>query len=242
MRAETTAPARLSRPTDTAEAALARRVDAVLPQTQCTRCGFPDCAGYAQAIAAGSAGIDRCPPGGAEGVARLAAVTGHAPVPLNPAFGVEAPRRLAVVDEAWCIGCTLCIQACPTDAIVGAPKAMHSVIAVRCTGCELCVPVCPVDCIELENASGAQTGWNAWSAPQAGQARMHYRDRTARLQHAADAAAVQRERATAAVLADLPAHSSIEDQAVVARKRSAIEAALSRARERAATRSASPAS
>lgn len=147
-----------------------------------------------------------------------------------------------MVDEAWCIGCTLCIQACPADAIVGAPKAMHSVIASHCTGCELCVPVCPVDCIELENASGVQTGWNAWSAPQAGQARMHYRNRTARLQRTADAAAVQRERATKTVLADLPANSTITDESLLARKRAVIEAALSRARERAATHSASPAS
>ena len=118
-----------------------------LPQTQCTRCGYPDCAGYAQAIAAGEAAINQCPPGGAEGVARLARLTGLPALPLNPDFGTEAPRTVAVIDEAWCIGCTLCIKACPTDAIVGSNKLMHTVIEPYCTGCELCLPVCPVDCI-----------------------------------------------------------------------------------------------
>ena len=98
---------------------LAARLHAALPQTQCTRCGYPDCAGYAQAIAGGEAEINQCPPGGAEGIARLAALTGRALLPLNPANGVEGPRTVAVIDEAWCIGCTLCIEACPTDAILG---------------------------------------------------------------------------------------------------------------------------
>ena len=98
---------------------LAARIDAALPQTQCTRCGYPDCASYAQAIAQGEAAINQCPPGGAEGVARLAAITGHAVVPLSADHGVEGPRTVAFIDEAWCIGCTLCIKACPTDAIVG---------------------------------------------------------------------------------------------------------------------------
>lgn len=160
---------------------LATRVNAALPQTQCTRCGFPDCAAYALAIADGMAEINQCPPGGAEGIARLAHINGRAPVPLNPAHGGEVPRTVAVIDEAWCIGCTLCIKACPTDAIVGSNKWMHTVMEQHCTGCELCVPVCPVDCIELEVVSGHRTGWSAWSAQQADHARGRYELRKARL-------------------------------------------------------------
>src|SRR5690606_16433089 len=126
---------------------LAARIDAALPQTQCTRCGYPDCAHYAEAIARREAAINRCPPGGAEGVARLAALTGQPVLPLDAACGSEGPRAVAVIDEDWCIGCTLCIKACPTDAILGLNKRMHTVIADHCTGCELCVPACPVDCI-----------------------------------------------------------------------------------------------
>ena len=226
-------PASLPRPTDD-HTALARRIDAALPQTQCTRCGYPDCSSYARAIAADAAGINQCPPGGAEGVARLAAVTGRLALPLDPAFGVEAPRQLAVIDEAWCIGCTLCIEACPTDAIIGAPKAMHSVIALHCTGCELCVPVCPVDCIELENTSGGRTGWQAWSAHQAAQARDHYRNRTARLQRAAATDCSPRDSEHVVVTADLPVHAMLTDAARLTRKRGLIEAALIRACERAA--------
>ena len=160
---------------------LAARIDAALPQTQCTRCGYVDCAHYAQAVADGGAGIDQCPPGGSEGIARLAALTGQAIRPLNPQHGLEAPRALAVIDEDWCIGCTLCIAACPTDAILGANKLMHTVIAAHCTGCELCVPVCPVDCIALEAVSGTATGWSAWSSGQADHARGRYAQRTERL-------------------------------------------------------------
>jgi Na+-translocating ferredoxin:NAD+ oxidoreductase subunit B len=168
-------------PTPTALAELAARIDAALPQTQCTRCGFPDCAAYAQAIAEGAAPINRCPPGGAEGVARLAAITGHAVVPLSVEHGVEGPRAVAFIDEAWCIGCTLCIKACPTDAIVGSNKMMHTVIEPYCTGCELCIPACPVDCIQLENVSGTATGWSAWSAPLAQQARLRYQTHRVRM-------------------------------------------------------------
>lgn len=153
---------------------LAERINALLPQTQCTRCGYPDCASYAQAIASGSAPINQCPPGGSEGIARLAALTKQPAVPLNPAHGDEGPRHLAMIDEAWCIGCTLCLDACPTDAILGGNKMMHTVIESWCTGCELCIPVCPVDCISLENVTGTRTGWNAWSAGQADTASSRY--------------------------------------------------------------------
>ena len=149
-------------------------IDAALPQTQCTRCGYPDCRHYAEAVARGEAAINQCPPGGQEGVRRLAAITGQSALPLNPDNGVEAPRVVARIDEDWCIGCTLCMKVCPTDAILGANKRMHTIMADACTGCELCLPVCPVDCIALDNASGSATGWAAWSEAQAAQARDRY--------------------------------------------------------------------
>ena len=153
----------------------------VLPQTQCTRCGYPDCAAYADAIASGEAAINQCPPGGDEGIHRLAVVTSRAYLPLNPNNGVQAPRSVVWIDENWCIGCTLCIEACPVDAIIGTHKRMHTVIESECTGCELCLPVCPVDCMLLENVSGEASGWDAWSASAAEQARQRYADRKARL-------------------------------------------------------------
>lgn len=128
---------------------LVQRIDALLPQTQCTECGYDGCRPYAQAIAEGRADIDQCPPGGDAGVARLAALLGRAAKPLNPDYGSYRPPQVAVIDEDVCIGCTKCIQACPVDAIVGASKLMHTVIASWCTGCELCIPPCPVDCIAL---------------------------------------------------------------------------------------------
>jgi len=132
---------------------LTDQLDAALPQTQCTRCGYPDCRAYAEAIAAQKADIDQCPPGGQAGVARLAAVLGVAEKPLNLAFGIEIDTELvARVIEADCIGCTKCIQACPVDAIVGGPNLMHTIITAECTGCELCIPPCPVDCIEMVEA------------------------------------------------------------------------------------------
>ena len=162
---------------------LALALHAVLPQTQCTRCGYPDCATYASAIAAQEAPINQCPPGGEAGIARLAAVLGTSELPpLNPANGVEGERQMAWIDEAWCIGCTLCIKACPTDAIVGTNKRMHVVIEDHCTGCELCVPACPVDCIHLESATPGKTGWQAWDAPQASQALQRYNLRATRLE------------------------------------------------------------
>ncbi len=169
---------------------LVNRIDAALPQTQCTRCGYPDCRAYAQALAANEALINRCPPGGAEGITRLAAITGQPVLALDPSRGPEAPRLLAVIDEALCIGCTLCIKACPVDCILGAPKRMHTVIDDQCTGCELCVPACPVDCIALLPVTGQHTGWAAWSPQQADDARVRYQarqQRQQRLQHDNDA-------------------------------------------------------
>jgi Na+-translocating ferredoxin:NAD+ oxidoreductase subunit B len=218
---------------------LAAQLLDALPQTQCTRCGYPDCAAYANAIATGEAGINQCPPGGAEGVQRLAALTGMPTIPLDPAFGHEGPRSVVFIDEAWCIGCTLCIDACPTDAIVGSNKRMHTVIEADCTGCELCLPVCPVDCIVVENASETATGWAAWSAPQAAQARARYASRQIRLAQAAAVLAQQKIEKAQAKLADLPAHSQHTDPVVLDQKRATIEAVLARARAKAGAQSKS---
>lgn len=125
----------------------ARQIDDLLPQTQCRQCGFNGCLPYAEAIAAGQSDINRCPPGGAAGIVKLAALLGVAAKPLDPQCGSEQPRRVAVINEADCIGCTKCLPPCPTDAIIGASKHLHSVIAELCTGCGLCVAPCPVNCI-----------------------------------------------------------------------------------------------
>ena len=132
---------------------LADNIDALLPQIQCAQCGYPGCRPYAEAIAVGEADINQCPPGGAETIAALAELLGREPKPLNSAFGETKPPMKAVIDEDRCIGCALCLPACPVDAILGAPRFMHTVIAAECTGCELCVPVCPVDCIDLVEAA-----------------------------------------------------------------------------------------
>jgi electron transport complex protein RnfB len=209
---------------------LADLLDAALPQTQCTRCGYPDCRRYAEAIADGSADIDRCPPGGAEGIRRLSALSGRPVIPLNPERGHEGPRALAVIDEDWCIGCTLCIKACPVDCIVGASKRMHTVIDDRCTGCELCVPACPVDCIAMLPVTGERSGWAAWSAAQAAEARARYAFHGLRVERAARENDERLAAKAAAKLADLPAHTQHTDPSVIEKKRAVIEAALARAR------------
>ena len=155
---------------------LADRIDAVLPQTQCEQCGFHGCRPYAEAIAAGEAPINRCPPGGSMGIHALAALLGVPVLALDPAHGVEKPRLLARIVEADCIGCTKCIGACPVDAIVGSGKLMHTVVADDCTGCELCVPACPVDCIVLEPMPAIQL-----DIEHADRARTHFNRREARL-------------------------------------------------------------
>jgi electron transport complex protein RnfB len=162
-------------------ALLADRIDALLPQTQCEQCGYHGCRPYAEAIARGEARINQCPPGGAAGIEKLAALLDTPPLPLDPAHGAEKPRTLARIVEADCIGCTKCIQACPVDAIVGAAKLMHTVIADDCTGCELCVPACPVDCIVLLPMPSAQI-----DQAHADAAREHFQRRETRLarQHA----------------------------------------------------------
>jgi electron transport complex protein RnfB len=207
---------------------LADLINAALPQTQCTRCGYPDCRHYAEAIAEGAA-INQCPPGGAQGIERLAALTGRPVVPLNSDNGREKPRQLAVIDEAWCIGCTLCIKACPVDCIVGAPKQMHTVIEPQCTGCELCIPVCPVDCIALVDV-GPQTGWDAWSPAQADEARQRYDFHGLRVERDKRENDERLARKAQAKLDDLQGASAITDPAALERKRAVIEAALARAR------------
>jgi electron transport complex protein RnfB len=216
------------------KSSLFQRLHAALPQTQCTRCGYPDCAAYAQAIAVGQAAINQCPPGGVQGVQRLSRITGLPIQALNPAHGPEGPRSVAVIDEAWCIGCTLCLKACPTDAIFGSSKLMHTVIEAYCTGCELCVPVCPVDCISLENVTETRTGWSAWSAQQAETARDRYEARHLRRLNQEDRPldTLDDDETAASALdtpAPLPAPSNA-DSAVAERKRAVIEAALARAR------------
>ncbi len=210
---------------------LADRIEDLLPQTQCTKCGYDGCRPYAQAIATGSAAINQCPPGGAEGIARLAALTGYPVIPLNPVNGLERPRALAYIDAALCIGCTLCIQACPVDAIVGAAKLMHSVVPSLCTGCDLCVEPCPVDCIVMYPDT-EQTGWQAWSAAQAEAARERHDFRTLRLQRERDE---NDARLAAKAVAKLAAVHAIDpataaDAAEKERKRAIIAAAMERAR------------
>ena len=143
---------------------LVQKIDAILPQTQCGQCGFPGCKPYATAIAKGEAEINQCPPGGEEGIRKLAELLGVEAKPLNAEHGVPKPKSVAVIDENLCIGCTLCIQACPVDAILGAAKHMHTVIAQECTGCELCIPPCPVDCIRMEPIQENIANWK-WKYP-----------------------------------------------------------------------------
>jgi Na+-translocating ferredoxin:NAD+ oxidoreductase subunit B len=128
---------------------LVNAIDALLPQTQCTKCGYQGCRPYAEALAHGDADINQCPPGGTEGIRKLARLLGRAEKPLDASNGAETPRAAALIDESRCIGCLLCINACPVDAIVGSPKRMHTVLTEFCTGCELCLAPCPVDCIDM---------------------------------------------------------------------------------------------
>ena len=141
------------------------QVDALLPQTQCGQCTYPGCRPYAEAIAAGEADINQCPPGGEATIQALADLLGVDPKPLNPEHGEHSEKTVVVIDEQVCIGCTLCIQACPVDAILGAAKLMHTVIAEECTGCDLCLPPCPVDCIEMIRRPDNNGAWS-WPKPE----------------------------------------------------------------------------
>ncbi len=214
---------------------LADQIEDLLPQTQCTKCGYPACRPYAEAIARGEAEINQCPPGGIEGVRRLSSVTGRPVIPINPANGIERPRPVAFIDESLCIGCTLCIQACPVDAILGAAKQMHTILPSLCTGCDLCVAPCPVDCISMLPVTNA-TGWDAWSQQAADAARARHDLRSERLQRekaendarlAAKALEKMRE-------VTLEATNTPEQLAEKERKRAIIAAAIERARQKAA--------
>lgn len=192
-------------PTTTSAATLLERIEAALPQTQCRQCGYAGCRPYAEAIAAGRAGINRCPPGGEETLRELADITGGAVQPLEPSCGVTLPPAVAVIAEEVCIGCTLCLLACPVDAIAGASKLMHTVIAAECTGCGLCIPPCPVNCITLK-----ETG--TILAPDERKHRAaHYQQR-----HTARLARLERERA-AQVAADNRKAGERRKQATIAR-------------------------
>jgi electron transport complex protein RnfB len=212
---------------------LADRIEDLLPQTQCTKCGYPACRPYAEAIAAGNASYNQCPPGGAEGIARIAELLGKPVIPINPVHGLERERPVAVIDESACIGCTLCIQACPVDAIVGAAKQMHTVIASLCTGCDLCVPPCPVDCIDMQAATPGRTGWAAWSQADADAARARHDARTSRLQREKQENDARLAAKALAKLAEVDASNAQTDaeRAEKERKRAIIQAAIERSRQ-----------
>jgi Na+-translocating ferredoxin:NAD+ oxidoreductase subunit B len=218
------------------------QLEDILPQTQCTKCGYPDCRGYAEAMASGDALPNRCPPGGIEGIERLSKIL----IPIYPqdAFelhpsidlecGVERPRAVAFIDPQKCIGCTLCIQACPVDAIVGASKQMHVVLTGWCTGCDLCIPPCPVDCISMIDVTENKTGWDAWSQELADVSRQRYHDRAQRLDREQkdndDRLAKKAATKLAAVNAESP--SSADELKEQERKRAIIAAAIARAQQK----------
>jgi len=222
---------------------LADQIEDLLPQTQCTKCGYNGCRPYAEAIAAGSADINQCPPGGAQGIVRLAGLLGKKVIPLNPVNGLERPRSVAYVDESLCIGCTLCIQACPVDAIVGAAKQMHTVVTSLCTGCDLCVAPCPVDCIVMYPVSGDATGWDAWSQAEADDARVRHDFRTQRLRREAEANDARLAAKAVAKMQEVTQEVPVtpDELAEKERKRAIIAAAMERARAKAAAQTEPPA-
>ncbi|MBU3566432.1 electron transport complex subunit RsxB [Polynucleobacter sp. MWH-HuK1] len=221
---------------------LVDQLEDILPQTQCTKCGYPDCRGYAEAMASGEALPNRCPPGGVEGIRRLSKVLipiypqdafEHHPT-INPECGVERPRPVAFIDPQKCIGCTLCIQACPVDAIVGASKQMHVVLTEWCTGCDLCIPPCPVDCISMINVTGDKTGWDAWTQELANVSRKRYHDRESRLEREQKDNDDRLAKKAAAKLQSVNSDSpqSEEELKEQERKRAIIAAAIARALEK----------
>lgn len=218
---------------------LADAIDALLPQTQCTKCGYQGCRPYAEAIARGDADINQCPPGGAAGIRKLAQLLGRSQKAINPANGVEKPRTAALIDESRCIGCMLCVHACPVDAIVGSPKQMHTVLTELCTGCDLCVPPCPVDCIEMVELGALAGRGNRHAAALAGQsiedmaaiARRRYQFHQLRLER--EQRLAKKAEAKLAHLESLTAGHDLD------RKKAAVRAATERARARLAVRKTS---
>lgn len=213
---------------------LAHRIDALLPQTQCTQCGYEGCLPYARAIASGQAPINQCPPGGQQGIDALAALMACEPMALNPKNGQEKPLEVAEIDESLCIGCTLCIQACPVDAIMGAAKRMHSILPADCTGCALCVAPCPMDCIRMKPAHPPRP----WLCADADRARARMHARQARLKREAQE---QAERLEAKALAKLDEINARDDlpESDAAKKKAMVSAAIARARARRAQMQAS---
>jgi electron transport complex protein RnfB len=205
------------------------QIDQLLPQTQCTKCGFDGCRPYARAIAAGEAAINRCPPGGADTIAALALLTGQPVIALDTSRGPHRPLQLAQIDEALCIGCTLCIAACPVDAILGAPKQMHVIIDQDCSGCELCIPPCPVDCIIMVEAA------TSWTQQRGDAARQRHDERPLRAQRIASLTAFKRSARLLEHDDNMAAPNALD--AAELKKRAIIDAALARARAR---RTASP--
>lgn len=212
-------------------------IDALLPQTQCTKCGYQGCRPYADAIAQGDADINQCPPGGAAGIRKLAQLLGRAEKPLNPSNGIEQPRAAALIDESRCIGCMLCIKACPVDAIVGAAKRMHTVLTQSCTGCELCLPPCPVDCIDMVELEPLAQRGNRHAAVLATQsvedmaalARERFGFHQFRVAREEEERRLRLERKAHDKLAHLEAQPRSHD---IDRKKAAVQAAIDRARAR----------
>jgi electron transport complex protein RnfB len=222
--------------------ALANLLEDALPQTQCTKCSYPDCRAYAEALAGGEVLPNRCPPGGVEGIKRLSAIL--APIypqdafvlhpSIDPECGMERPRPVAFIDPKTCIGCTLCIQACPVDAIVGASKQMHVVLSDWCTGCDLCIPPCPVDCITMIDVTDTKTGWDAWSPELALAARTRYKARDIRLdrEQRDNDARLAKKAAAKLLVVNAESPESAEAKQEQQRKRAIIAAAIARAQQK----------
>ncbi len=217
-------PPQQRKPAQSGENPLAEQLNELLPQTQCTRCGFPSCRDYASALAAEETALNRCPPGGKAGISALAEVLDLPELPLDPECGIEGPRLMAWIDPAECIGCTKCILACPTDAIIGGPRRMHTILPALCTGCELCVPPCPVDCIALTDSPDT----SPWDQSRANAARRQFEQRNARRDDDKRRDHDRFGQEASAKLAS-PEKNGLQNET---RKTSIIEAAIARAKER----------